>query len=171
MAAVKFTSRAAKNQGPPKRGAKSKADLILENKELFSVWASQGLTDKEIAENLGVSLSTYYKQKSSITEFSDTLKEARKIAIKNVENELYRRCIGFEYEESPTITVGGNNEKPLVKKVKKRALFDIGAIKFFLVNRDKGNWKNVQSDLAPVDEGSDSIDEMLDCIRKAATKK
>lgn len=108
MAAAKSTSRAAKNQGPPKRktkasvkrGAKSKADLILENKDLISEWASQGLTDKEIAENLGVSLSTYYKHKSTISEFSDTLKEARKTAIKNVENALYQRCIGYEeYEE------------------------------------------------------------------------
>lgn len=67
--------------------------------------------------------------------------------------------------------MGGSYERPLVKRVFKRVLPDVSALKFYLVNRDKENWKNVQPDSAPVDEGSDSIGEMLESIRKAAIKK
>ena len=73
--------------------------------------------------------------------------------------------------KSKTITMGGSYERPLVKRVFKRVLPDVSALKFYLVNRDKENWKNVQPDSAPVDEGSDSIGEMLESIRKAAIKK
>ena len=71
------------------------ADKLL----LLEGWARQGLTDEQIATNIGVSRSTLSDWKKRYTDISDTLKKGKEIVDIQVENALLKRALGFEYIE------------------------------------------------------------------------
>jgi transcriptional regulator with XRE-family HTH domain len=52
-------------------------------------WAKEGLTEKQIAENLGVSVATFETYKIKHPEFLEALKEGKKPLIIEIENALY----------------------------------------------------------------------------------
>lgn len=57
---------------------------------LLTGWARLGLTDQQIAENMGIHVATLYKWKNEINEICDALKEGKEVADFNVENALYK---------------------------------------------------------------------------------
>ena len=44
---------------------------------LLEGWARSGLTDEQIAHNMGIATSTLYEWKKKSAEFSETLKKTR----------------------------------------------------------------------------------------------
>ena len=78
-----------------KRGSKSKYETNVQPRLLeIAAWCRDGLTDKEIAEKLDIGLDSFYRYKKDFSEFSDTLKETKKIADIKVENSLNRNANG-----------------------------------------------------------------------------
>ena len=65
----------------------------------ISKWARDGCIDDEIAKRLGVALSTFYVYKKRYSEFSESLKKGKEIADYEVEDALFKRASGYEYEE------------------------------------------------------------------------
>lgn len=65
----------------------------------ISEWARDGCIDDEIAKRLGVALSTFYVYKKRYSEFSESLKKGKEIADYEVEDALFKRASGYEYEE------------------------------------------------------------------------
>ena len=56
--------------------AKSKYFTHVEPKlELIEGWAMDGLTDEQIANKLGIHISTFYDYKNKYSEFSESLKK------------------------------------------------------------------------------------------------
>ena len=53
-------------------------------------WARDGLTDAQIAENMGINVSTLYDWKNKYTEFADVLKRTKDVVDREVENALYK---------------------------------------------------------------------------------
>lgn len=74
----------------------SKKDIILDNIENIKKWSKDGLTMAQMAHNLGIAPSTFYKYKSSIAEFKETVKKGREEAIKQLENAMYKNALGYE---------------------------------------------------------------------------
>ena len=79
-----------------KRGRKNKYETVIlprlnEIKELIK----QGYTDKEVAEKIGVSYTTWKTHKRKIPSFSSLIQESREIPIKNIEDSLYLQALGF----------------------------------------------------------------------------
>lgn len=97
--------------------------------------ASKGLTNDKIIETIGISRDVFYRRLKNEPYFSYALNKHRNIAVQNVENALYQKCTGFEYTEEQGSAVG------LIMEVKKKALPDTNAIKFFLSNRRSEDWK------------------------------
>lgn len=62
-------------------------------------WARDGLTDKQIAHNIGISRSTLNKWKKDYIDVSDTLKKGKQVVDRQVENALLKRALGYEYVE------------------------------------------------------------------------
>ena len=61
-----------------------------------------------------------------------------------VENALYKRAVGFEYEEVETLYEEVNGEKKKkVKRIKRTALPDTSAIIFWLKNRKPEQWRKM----------------------------
>ncbi len=110
---------------------------------LAKYWARDGLTEAEMATRFGVCRDTLHEWKRKYSEFSDALKESKEIADRQVEDSLYRRAVGFEYEEIKVIaTKDGKTAK--VEKTKKFIAPDVTAQIFWLKNRQPERWRDVQ---------------------------
>lgn len=69
--------------------------LTPENKTRIRGWCLDGLIDKQIYKNMGVSRTTFYKWKSENSEFADLLKRGKEIADRK--NKL--TAAGYNYNE------------------------------------------------------------------------
>ena len=118
--------------------AKGKYHEWLEQDNLLMIegWARQGLTDEQIAKNIGISKVTFYDWLKKYPNISNSLKRGKAPVDFEVENALLKRAIGFEYEETETIIeeIDGKQKKR-VKRIKKVALPETSAIIFWLKNR------------------------------------
>jgi BH3534 protein len=126
--------------------AKGKYREWLEQDSLLMIegWARQGLTDEQIAKNMGIRRSTFYEWLKKFPDISVALKKGKAPVDFEVENALLKRALGFEYEETETIIeeVDGKQKKR-IKKIKKVALPETSAAIFWLKNRKTEQWRNV----------------------------
>lgn len=70
--------------------AKGKYEKWLkeENLLLLEGWARDGLTDEQIAKNIGITVSTFYEWKKKYSEISESLKKGKEVVDYEVENAL-----------------------------------------------------------------------------------
>lgn len=66
---------------------------------LLEDWARLGLTDEQIAQNVGISRSTLSDWKKRFPAISDTLKKGKEVVDIQVENALLKRALGYEVIE------------------------------------------------------------------------
>lgn len=67
---------------------KYKKWLKKENLLLLEGWARDGLTDEQIAKNIGITVSTFYEWKKKYSEISESLKKGKEVVDYEVENAL-----------------------------------------------------------------------------------
>ena len=79
--------------------AKPKWEQVKDKLILVEGWARDGLTNEQIASNLGISKTTFYKMLNEHSELSELLKKGKEIIDYEVENALLRRALGYKYEE------------------------------------------------------------------------
>ena len=128
---------------------------------LIQGMAREGLTQQQIANNLGISIDTLIENKKKYSEFNDALKKGKEVVDFEVENALLKRALGYEYEEE-TYENG-----ILTKKVKKQVPPDTTAQIFWLKNRKPNNWK----DRVETDEDKEAVanaSQVIAKIRKVA---
>lgn len=74
--------------------AKSKYDTHVKPKlDLIEGWARDGLTDEQIAEGLGIHVSTLYDYKNKYPEFSEALKNGKEVVDYQVEKALLTKAL------------------------------------------------------------------------------
>ena len=74
--------------------AKSKYEThVKDNLILVEGWARDGLTEAQIAKNLGISVETFYKYKRQNVEFFEALKKGKEVVDYEVENALYKAAV------------------------------------------------------------------------------
>lgn len=71
----------------------------------LEAYARDGLTDEQIAHNLGITPSTYYEWKKKYPEISEALKRGKEVVDILVENALLKRALGYSYNEDKYISV------------------------------------------------------------------
>lgn len=62
---------------------------------LISAWARDGLTDEQIAHNMGVNVRTLYEYKNKYPQISQSLKKGKEVVDYEVENALLKRAMGY----------------------------------------------------------------------------
>ena len=124
---------------------------------LLEGWARSGLTDEQIAKNIGIATSTFYEWKKKELEFSEALKKGKEVIDFEVENALLKRALGYEYEEE-TYENG-----ILTKKVKKQVAPDTTAQIFWLKNRKKEQWRE-KVEVVKTDEDLQNINKNISNI-------
>ncbi len=73
--------------------AKYQKWLEPEKLTLLQGWAGDGLNDEQIAHNMGISLSTYYKWKNQYSEFSEAIKKGKEVIDYAIENALVNKAL------------------------------------------------------------------------------
>lgn len=127
--------------------ARSKWDTNVKDKlVLVEGWARNGLTEQQIAKNLGVAYSTFRDYKAKYPALSAVLKKGREVIDFEVEGSLIKRALGYTYvEETKEIVedeITGSAEMKVVKSVTKHVAPDVTAQIFWLKNRKPEEWKN-----------------------------
>lgn len=139
--------------------SKTKEEIVQENLKTIEEWALQGMSEKEIAECLGMGYSTFRAIKSTNLALLALLKHCamvkRNIAksqIEDVELSLFQKAKGYDIEELVPIKVKNNyyddngkkcsEEKVVTAKVTKHYPADVQAAKFFLTNKAKRVWRD-----------------------------
>lgn len=107
-----------------------------EKLEVIQGWARDGLTNEQIAENMGISHDTLYKYKKRYSEFAESLKKGKEVVDRQVENALFKRAIGYETTE--ITKENGVIAKEVIKEVKP----DVVAQIFWLKNRKPEHWRD-----------------------------
>lgn len=122
--------------------AKGKYQEWLEPEGLLKIegWARDGLTEEQIADNMGISRSTLSEWKNLYSDISDTLKRGKEVIDRQVENALLKRALGYEYEEvSEKYELGILTERKITKK---QVVPDTTAQIFWLKNRKPSDWRD-----------------------------
>ena len=128
---------------------------------LIQGMARDGLTQQQIANNLGISIDTLIENKKKYSEFNNALKKGKEVIDFEVENALLKRALGYEYEEE-TYENG-----ILTKKVKKQVPPYTTSKIFWLKNRKPNIWK----DKVETDEDREAVanaSQVIVKIRKVA---
>lgn len=113
-------------------------------------WARDGLTDKQIAENIGVTEQTLNVWKKKYPSFFESLKKGKEVIDRQVENALLKRALGYEYDEVTKelceSAEAGESRLAVTKVVTKQMAPDTTAQIFWLKNRKRDVWRD-RSDL------------------------
>ena len=105
-------------------------------------WCRDGLIEAQIATNLGISVATLEVYKHDHPEFVEALKRGKEVVDIQVENKLFKRAMGYEYNEVKTVVddEGGVTVTRTIKEV----VPDTTAQIFWLKNRKPREWRDKQ---------------------------
>lgn len=133
-------------------GRNSKDDEIESRITLIISMLKDNFTDKEIAEKLGISLSTWRRKKSQNPKIKAIVDEIIDERNQKVEESLFKCCTGYHYYEDIVTKVKEDiltddgivlvKEDVKISKVKKYAKPDVNAQKYWLNNKKKASWKD-----------------------------
>lgn len=148
--------------------AKGKYEYWITPEGLLKIegWARDGLVDKQIAANIGVSERTFTDWKSKYSAISSVLKKGKEVVDRQVENALLKRALGYEYEEvKEKFECGVLTERTVTKK---EVIPDTTAQIFWLKNRKRESWTDKQSiELSkPIDESIKEMEDYFEQLKK-----
>lgn len=107
---------------------------------LLEGWARDGLTDEQIAHNIGISRGTLYDWKKAYPDISNALKKGKDVVDIEVENALLKRALGYEYTEE-RVEISSKDGRKVIQTTKHVAA-DTTAQIFWLKNRRPDKWRD-----------------------------
>ena len=128
--------------------AKGKHEQWITEEGLLKIggWAKDGLTDEQIAHNMGVSRITLYNWKNKFVDIFNTLKDSKEVVDREVENALLKRALGYRYTEMTYEPQYDKESDSFVLKVSKQVIKEIvpdtTAQIFWLKNRKPAEWRD-----------------------------
>lgn len=131
-----------------KVGRRGKYEDWLTEDGLLKVqgWARDGLSNEQIAHNIGITFQTLYKWQDKYSELREALKKGKEVVDREVENALLKRAIGYEYDEVTREPVTdkdtGITEMRVTKRVTKQIVPDVTAQIFWLKNRKPNEFRD-----------------------------
>lgn len=126
--------------------AKSKWEDVKDKLTLVEGWARDGLTNEQIADNLGIGKTTFYRMIKEHSELLEHLKKGKEVIDYEVENALLKRALGYKYEEKTYESIYNKEldmyTEKLTKRVTKQVAPDTTALIFWLKNRKPKQWRD-----------------------------
>lgn len=133
-----------------KQGARGKYVEWVAPEGLIKIegWARDGLTNEQIAGNMGITRETLRVWSNKYTVISATLKRGKEVIDRQVENALLKRALGYQYNEVTQEKTWsdelGKYETLVTKIVTKEVNPDTTAQIFWLKNRKPKEWRDKQ---------------------------
>lgn len=130
------------------RGSHGKYGAWIAPEGLLKIqgWARDGLSDKQIAHNIGITQTTLYEWQKRFPELSEALKKGKEVVDREVENALLKRAMGYEYTEVTQEPVKnkdtGEVQMRVTKRVTKQIVPDVTAQIFWLKNRKPNEFRD-----------------------------
>lgn len=146
----------------PKWEEWTKADGLI----LIEGWARDGLTEAQIAHNMDINVKTLWEWKNKYPPIGNALKRTKEIVDREVENALYKRAVGFSYEETKVEIMPDGSKKGI--QITKYVAPDPTACIFWLKNRRPNDWRNKPVE-AIAEEMAD--DGLFDALAKSLQAK
>ena len=125
--------------------------IIYEHLNLVESMVSDNATDKEIAEKVGVTYSTFKRFKAQNSELKAIIAQGKDKKNQTVEQSLFKCCNGYKYYEEVVTKVKKaviannvtltTNEEVVISNVKKFRGPDLAAQKYYLNNKNKAKWR------------------------------
>lgn len=121
--------------------------LEEDNLMLISCWARDGYTYADIANRIGISMSTLREWRVKYPEINNALKKGREIIDYKVENALLKSALGYKTKEVKITTVIQSGEVVETTKevTEKEQAPNVYACQCWLYNRLPKKWKNMNS--------------------------
>lgn len=118
--------------------AKGKYEYWLTPEGLIKLegWARDGLTDEQIAANMGIAAKTLYRWKEAYCQICQSLKKGKEVVDYEVENALLKRALGYTVKEEK-LTKDGE-----VVELEREVPGDVTAQIFWLKNRKPSVWRD-----------------------------
>lgn len=113
---------------------------------LLEGWARDGLTEEQIAYNMGISRETLRVWKNKYSVISCTLKKGKEIVDIQVENALLKRALGYVSKEQK-VTKDGK-----IIELEKEIPPDTTAQIFWLKNRKPDKWRDKVENVNTTDD-------------------
>lgn len=145
--------------------------LEPDNLLLLEGWKREGLSDEDIAKNMGIATSTLYNWLNKYVEISEALKRGREVSYYIAENAFFKRLTGYTYVETKeTQSSSDGAVSKTVTKTKKHIPPDVGALIFYLKNARADKWR----DRREYDVNADSmnkLDQVLDRLNETMNEE
>jgi hypothetical protein len=135
-------------------GRKSKYESDFPARALHMLkW--DGLTHEQVAKSLGITTETFYQYIKKYSDFSDAIKEGDKSIVTDLENALYKRALGYQYDE--VHSKGKGDRKKILKVITKEVVASETAAIFLLTNKHNSKYKR-DPDKYQNDQSIQSVD-------------
>ena len=131
-----------------KAGKRGKYEDWITDDGLLKVqgWARDGLSNEQIAQNMGITFQALYKWQDKYSELREALKKGKEVVDREVENALLKRAMGYEtveeVEEPVEDKETGEVQMRVTKRVKKQVAPDVTAQIFWLKNRKPAEFRD-----------------------------
>ena len=133
--------------------------LEEDNLMLLECWARDGYTFQDIANRIGISISTLRGWRVQYPEIDSALKKGREIIDYKVENALLKSALGYKTKEvKVTTTIRFGKTVETIKEVTdKEQAPNVSAIQCWLYNRLPNKWKKNRDQLIELDDEDTKI--------------
>lgn len=134
----------------------------LENDKLILLegWARSGLTDEQIAKNIGINRTTLYDWKKKEVNIADALKKGKEVIDFEVENALLKKALGYTITLNKQKVTKDGDVVDIIEEI--HVPPDTTAQIFWLKNRKPNNWK----DRVETDEDKEAVANASQVIAK-----
>lgn len=83
--------------------------------EKITEWKKAGATDEQVCKALGIARSTFCDYKNKYLEFADALRTGIAFTDLELSGALYKRAMGYDYQEKKQYITKDNEGKEVVK--------------------------------------------------------
>lgn len=123
--------------------------LEADNLILLEGWARDGLTDEQIAHNIGITTTTLYDWKKKYPQFTEAIKSGKEVVDRIVENALLKSAMGYKFDEVVKERIynpeTGESEIVEVKRTTKDVAPNSTSLIFWLKNRQPAKWRDTKN--------------------------
>ena len=142
----------------------AKIDEWLEKDKLLLLegWSRDGLTNEQIANNIGINVKTLYDWKNKKSDICNALKKGKEVVDIEVENALLKKALGYTIMlRKQKVTKDGD-----VIDIEEEVHIppDTTAQIFWLKNRKPKNWKDKQNSENASDDVNNRIIKISDLL-------
>ena len=124
-------------------------------------WARDGLTNEQIAHNMGINRDTLRVWERNFSGIADALKNGKDVADRKVENALFNKATGNYWTEEIIEELQEDGTMAVVEHKKRRGTPDTTAQIFWLKNRKPDEWRDKREHKSGGPQSNDGFIEAL----------